>query len=233
MFSQSRNAGKLIFTAIVVTLLMTGCGGGNEGGDSSNQQTGSGTNFFGCLFGVLLAQNDAWCGTSSSSSSSAGTSSAIGAGSNYGTSSSASDSGSIRILGQNEIEPNDNLINANPVTFSSSTDGKVGFKVDATVSDVDDLDDYFTFVRPRARNLRFQLCPPGQMICENSVQIDTLTAFYEILDQDGNVLASTQAADFNVNVMHIEAGITYYVRVTAGDTMAATVGYTLTVYETN
>ena len=236
MFNQTGNAGKLILGMIAAVPLMTACGGGEEESKSSNQKEGGSFNLLGCVAGLILGATDSWCGTSGSSGSSGsstGTYSGTSSGNSSGTSDPPADSGTIRILGQNEIEPNDDFINANPVNFSSSTDGKVGFKVDASVSDVDDHDDYYTFVRSRARDLRFQLCPPGQMICENGVQVDTLTAFYEVLDQDGNVLASTQAADFNVNVMHVDAGIPYYVRVTAGDTMAATVGYTLTVYETN
>jgi len=221
MFSKASRTAKLFLTAIAAAPLMTACVGGEGENNSSNQQEGNGFNIVGCLAGLFISQNDSYCGTSESS------------GGGSGTSTPPPDSGTIRILGQYEIEPNDDLLNANPVSFSSSTEGKVGFKVDAHLSDVDDHYDYFTFVRPRARALRFQLCPPDQMICENSGQIDTLTAYYDVLDQDGNVLASTQAADSNVNVLSIGAGISYYVRVTAGDTMATTVGYTLTVYETN
>ena len=191
MFNQTGNAGKLILGMIAAVPLMTACGGGEEESKSSNQKEGGSFNLLGCVAGLILGATDSWCGTSGSSGSSGsstGTYSGTSSGNSSGTSDPPADSGTIRILGQNEIEPNDDFINANPVNFSSSTDGKVGFKVDASVSD---------------------------------------------FDEDGNVLASTQAADFNVNVTHIDAGIPFYVRVTAGDTMAATVGYTLTVYETN
>ena len=230
MISQTGRTGKLLLAVIAAAPLVTACGGGEEEGSSSNQREDNNFNLYGCVAGLILAQNSAYCGTSGGSGDTSGT---ITPAPSSGTSTPPPSSGKIGILGQHEFEPNNDLLNANPVSFSSSTDSKVGFNVDASVSDVDDHHDYFTFVRPRARDLRFQLCPPGQMICENSVQIDTLTAYYDILDQDGNIIASTQAEDFNVIVLSIDAGISYYVRVTAGDTMATTVGYTLTVYETN
>ena len=230
MLSRTRRTSRLLVTAIAAAPLLTACSGGEEESDSSNQQGGGSFNLYGCLTGLFFGQTDSYCGTSGSSGNNSGTSAPPPSG---GTTVPPPSSGTIRILGQYEIEPNDDLLNANPVNFSSSTDSKVGFRVDASISDVGDHHDYFVFARPRTRDLRFQLCPPDQMICENSVQIDTLTAWYDILDQDGNILASTQAAEFNVNVLRIDAGISYYVRVSAGDTMATTVGYTLTVYETN
>lgn len=230
MFSQTKRTARLFLAAIAAAPLMTACGGGEEGGKSSNQQEDNDFNIVGCLAGLFIAQNDSYCGTSGSSGGSSETNTPS---SGSGTNTPPSSGGTIRILGQYEIEPNNDVLNANAASFSSSTDGQVGFKVDAHISDVDDHYDYFTFVRPRTRDLRFQLCPPDQMICENSDQVDTLTTYFDILDQDGNVLASTQAADSNVNVLRIDAGISYYVRVTAGDTMATTVGYTLTVYETH
>ena len=54
-----------------------------------------------------------------------------------------------------------------------------------------------------------------------------------MLDQDGNIIKSSVDDGTNFGRMRIEAGITYYVRVVAGDTMGASIGYTLTAYETN
>lgn len=242
MSGRNQNSRTLIIATILATVpLFSACGGGEEKSASSDNQ-GGGTNLVGCLVGLFLGQTDAWCGSSSSSGSSGtsgGSASYNVATGSAGTSSGSAStspsgrSGPIVILGQDEIEPNNDLMNAQVVTFNSSAEERKGFKVNASISDVDDQNDYFTFVRPWASDLRFELCPPGEMICESSMQIDSLTAFYEILDQDGNVLASTQAAEFNTNILRIEAGLSYYVRVTAGDTMGATVGYTLTVYETN
>jgi hypothetical protein len=44
-------------------------------------------------------------------------------------------------------------------------------------------------------------------------------------------VASSQGASWNFVSTRINAGVTYYVRVAAGDTMAATVGYKLMAQE--
>lgn len=237
---EAKQLKKLHILAVLALLpLFAGCGGdGDEGGSSA--QSNSGLGFTGALMcvAVVLVSGDDQCvenavsgsgGSSGGSGGSGGTPPGPGTGGGSG----GSNSGTIRILGQYEMEPNDSLINADPVGFSSSTDVKVGFTVEGHAHEADDSVDYYTFVRPRSRTLRFQLCPPETLICENGVQIDTLTAFVDILDQDGRVLSSTQAASQNVLLLEISAGISYYVRVTAGDTMGSTVGYQLTGYETN
>ena len=136
--------------------------------------------------------------------------------------------GTISSLGNAEFEPNDGTLNANPVQFATSN-SKVGFYVDGAVSDADDADT-FAFVRPRSREFRIQLCPPGEMICEMSAPIDTPTAYFEIVDGNGNVVVSSRDGQ-NMMVARIEAGISYYARVVAADTMGATVGYRFTLYE--
>jgi hypothetical protein len=82
-----------------------------------------------------------------------------------------------------------------------------------------------------SRNFRFKLCAPEQFQCTEFGEIDTLTAYIDILDSNGNVLVSSQAATRNFVSARIEAGLTYYVRVAAGDTMATTVTYKLMAQE--
>ena len=55
----------------------------------------------------------------------------------------------------------------------------------------------------------------------------TAASYIDILDSNGRVLVSSQAATRNFVSTEIDAGLTYYVRVAAGDTMTSTVGYTL------
>jgi len=50
-------------------------------------------------------------------------------------------------------------------------------------------------------------------------------------DSNGSVIVSSQAATRNFVSTRINAGLTYYVRVAAGDTMASTVGYKLMAQE--
>ncbi len=69
------------------------------------------------------------------------------------------------------------------------------------------------------------------MLCDSYGEIDTLTAYIDVLGQSGNVLASTQGGDSNYIRTRIEAGMVHFVRVVAGDTMATTVPYHLVVHE--
>lgn len=222
-------------TMILASLFLAACGGGSDQSGAVSQ-TGAGNSFAAgvlCLAYLLVSGNDE-CVTSGVSGSS-GSSGATGESDSVAGSSpppSSSPGSPIRIRDNSEYEPNDDLINANPVWFASTTD-KAGFYVDGTIDEAGDPFDVFLFVAPRARDLRFQLCPPGQLICERSGGIDSLTAYFDVLDQDGNVLLSSQAANFNVKEMPMEAGVPYYARVVAGDTMAAAVGYRLTAYERN
>jgi hypothetical protein len=227
MYSQNRRSKKLALAAMMAVLpQFAGCGGGGGSDDAADA--------LGCFVAfVSLGTNTQHCPSATTTSGSSSSGSTTSPPPPPPPPPPSSGDGTIRILGQNEMEPNDSLINADPVDFSSSTESKVGFTVEGSVSDTDDIEDYFTFVRPRARTLRFQLCPPGVMICESGVQVDTLTAWFDVLDQDGNVLASSQAADSNVLLLPVDAGISYYPRVVAGDTMATAVEYKFTAYETN
>ena len=109
---------------------------------------------------------------------------------------------------------------------------RVGFMVDGTIQDETDVYDNFTFARSRSARYSIQLCPPGEMICSPGVPIDSGTTYFEVVDQNGNVVLSSAEGD-NVERMYIEAGVPYYIRVVAKDTMGTAVGYTLTAYETN
>ena len=112
-----------------------------------------------------------------------------------------------------------------------STPAPDGFSVDGDIHDVSDQSDTFSFSRRNGRNFRFKLCSLGQRTCNQYGEIDTLTAYLDVLDSNGNVLASSQAAPRNLIETRIQAGLTYYVRVVAGDTMATTVSYHLTANE--
>ena len=235
-----KNLSKLAVLSVFPIIAACGGGGGEEdssgstsSGSGSTSSGGGGLGYAVVCFATLLVSGNDDCVTAAVSGGSSG--SVNSGGSSPPTPPPPTSGGSdntIGILGNVEVEPNNDLINANPVAFAGST-GKVGFYVDGTVDDVSDQADFFTFVRSRAREFRFQLCPPGVMICEQSGSIDTLTAYIDVLDQDGNVILSTQAAKSNVDIMSIDAGISYYVRVVAGDTMATTIGYRLTAYERN
>jgi len=96
---------------------------------------------------------------------------------------------------------------------------------------VSDQADTYSFSRRMGRNFRFKLCSFGQRTCNEYGEIDTITAYIDVLDSNGNVIVSSQAAPGNLIETRIQAGLTYYVRVVAGDTMGATVSYHLTANE--
>ena len=129
-----------------------------------------------------------------------------------------------------ELEPNNELDSANNVRFAQSETDREGFKVEGAVTDVDDVYDYYVIARDKLDTFYFQLCSPGEYFCWQGAPIDQGTAFYEVLDQDGNVLKSSLDQESNNGMVTLEAGVVYYVRVVARDTMGATVGYSLVVY---
>ena len=214
MFKHTYRANRI---ALLVTLavfpLIAACGGeekAGSGNSSGNSGSGAGGALV-CIAYLLVSGNDECLSSVTSSSS-------------------GSSSNAIRYLINVEFEPNDDWLNANPLVMESSP-APDGFSADGDIHDVSDQSDTFSFVRKSARNFRFKLCSLGQRTCNEYGEIDTLTAYIDVLDSYGNVLASSQAAPRNLIETRIEAGMTYYVRVVAGDTMVTTVSYHLTANE--
>jgi hypothetical protein len=129
-----------------------------------------------------------------------------------------------------DFEPNNDWLNANILAIMRTT-SRDGFVVDGKVHDTADPVDTFSFSRSFSRNFRIRLCAPAPYACGQSGEIDTITAYIDVLDSNGNVVASSQAASRNLVETPIQAGLTYYVRVVAGDTMATTVAYNLYGHE--
>jgi hypothetical protein len=73
----------------------------------------------------------------------------------------------------------------------------------------------------------------GDRFCDASGEVDSPTAFIEILDTAGNVVASTMGSDTNYLRLQLAGGVAHYVRVVANDTMAAPFRYHLAVHEAN
>jgi hypothetical protein len=221
-YKRNKNA---LLAMLAIFPLISACGDeGNDksGNTSSNSDSNSGGILL-CIAYLLVSGNDE-CLSSGSSSSSGGTGSTGGTGGTGGLSSS------IRYVLNPEYEPNNSSMNANALMIESSPSPD-GFSADGAVSDVSDQLDTYSFARRNSRYFRFKLCSDGQRLCNEYGEIDTLTAYIDVLDSYGNVLASTQAGPRNLLETHISAGLTYYVRVVAGDTMGATVSYHLTAHE--
>jgi hypothetical protein len=228
MFTEIRTLKNLIFVAVLaVCPLFAGCGGG--GGDepaASNDDDSSGPGIITCII-VILATGENVCDKSGSSSPTS-----------WSQNSSAPQAapGSALQLQQNEeFEPNSDPANANlPQSAArTSTMQQVGWYVDGSVNDLADITDSFAYTPLQTREYVLALCPPGSNSCNGGTGIDALTAFFRVLDQDGNVLLTSEADTDHGNDlrMTLDAGLFYYVTVDAGDTMGVTVDYRLFVYE--
>lgn len=231
-----------LFTVSAGLLGLAGCGGGEEEDDSATGDGSSAGYALLCMMVVLVSGDDE-CVTSAVSGG--GASSGYSGGGTTGSGSTGGSTGSggstppatsgnrIYMLANDELEPNDELINANVPRFATRTDpnDQTGWFVNGAANDIDDLRDAFALTPRRAYRYRISLCPPGEQSCQDSVGMDPLTLFWRLLDQDGNEIASSQGAISNKAFVNLDAGLIYYVVVDAGDAMGATVGYRLFVYE--
>jgi hypothetical protein len=228
MFANIRTLKNLVFLAVLAACpLFAGCGGGGDEPAASNDDDSSGPGIITCII-VILATGENVCDKSGSSSPTS-----LSQGS---PAPQAPPISSALLLQQNEeFEPNSDLANANlPQSATrTSTDQAIGWYVDGSIDDVSDITDAFAFTPLQTREYVLALCPPGSNSCNGGTGIDALTAFFRVLDQDGNVLLTSEADTDNGNDqrMTLDAGVFYYVTVDAGDTMGVTVDYRLFVYE--
>jgi len=239
MMQTGKYLRKLLILAASAGLLgIAGCGGSDDEEESASAGGSSLGLFLLCVTEVLTTGNDACAEAAASSGGSTGGGS-TGSGSGGGSAGGGSGSGGsttnshIYLMPNDEMEPNDDLINANIPRFATRADpnDQTGWIVDGAANDLDDMRDAFAVTPRRAFRYRISLCPPEGVSCQDSVGLDPLTLFWRVLDQDRNEIASSQAAISNKSFVNLEAGLIYYVVVDAGDTMGATVGYRLFVYE--
>jgi hypothetical protein len=225
MFTARRTLNDLFRVAVLAVLpLFAGCGGGDSAPADDNDASGPGV--ITCVI-IILATGDTACANSSDSSTTSVHSSSNAA---------APNSDSEPLLRQNEeLEPNNDLANANLPSYAArtSTGQEIGWYVVGSIDDLTDITDAFAITPNQTRDHVLALCPPESSICDANTGIDTLTAFFRVLDQDGNVLLTSEAdtESGNNNRITFDAGMLYYVTVDAGDTMGVTVDYRLFVYE--
>jgi len=204
--------------------LFAGCGGGDDSSASNNSSTPGG-NPVACFI-VFLATGEAVCSNSSDSPSPE-----LQAQSSSGLTSDSA------VRANAEIELGADLANANLPTYAirNSPEQKIGWYGVGSVNDVTDITDAYAFTPTETRDYYLALCPPEGSSCDNESGIDTLTAFFRVLDQDGNVLLTSEADTVNGNGLSttFDAGVMYYVTVDAGDTMGAKIDYRLFVVESS
>lgn len=148
---------------------------------------------------------------------------------------------SVSVTVRNEVEPNDSLAAANAYTLPvrTSDTNYVGFGVKGSVDDAIDPADYFVFTPSRAHAFTIELCPVGTgpvPSCgpvRTTELIDTSVAYFEVLDQDGVLLLSSQGdiATGNSQEISLEAGIAYYLGVFAEDTVGEGKDYVIETIE--
>ena len=224
--SQGRKPASLL-TILAASLVITACGDEQGGGKRESASSSGGLGGGLLCFAYLLTSGNDDCLSQVGTSSGSGNTSTSSGGSNT---SSGGSSTPIAFKPVDEFEPNNTLPDANIVQFPKTYD-RDGFIANGSVHDVNDRADVYTFARPFLRYHAFRLCSDGQMFCGDYGEIDTLTAYIDVLDSTGNVLASTQGGSSNYVRIQLAAGVPHFVRVVAGDTMATTVSYHLVVHE--
>jgi hypothetical protein len=146
----------------------------------------------------------------------------------------------VLVTGHGEIEPNNSLASADAITLPThgANADYVGFGVIGGVNDTADLADYFVFTASRTHVFTVQMCPSvvgGFSSCNpfNADHIDTSVAYFEVLDQNGILLLSSQGdiAAGNFQDINIDAGVAYYLAVFAEDTVGATQSYYIEMVE--
>jgi hypothetical protein len=109
----------------------------------------------------------------------------------------------------------------------------VGFGVFGDVNDMTDTADYFLFTAARDHVFTVQTCPSFCRPAGQEPGIDTSVAYFEVLDQNGTLLMSSQGDTVagNYQTVSITAGLVYYLGVFAEDTVGATESYYVEVVE--
>ena len=148
---------------------------------------------------------------------------------------------SVFVTVRNEVEPNNDLAEADAHSLPTRGDNAdyVGFGVIGAVDDTNDPADYFVFTPSRASAFTIRMCSrvasgiPSCAPFSTSELIDTSVAFFEVLDQSGTLLLSSQGdiEAGNLQEISLDAGIAYYLGVFAEDTVGATEDYVVEAVE--
>ena len=236
MSTNTKRCNKFAVLALSAgALALAGCGDESEGKSKNSSDAGASIGAGLLCFAIVLTSGDDECFTAAvsggSGSGSGGTGS--GGGGTGGGQSQPSADQTVYFKRAHELEPNDDLINANVPQFPyrANANEKTGWYAEGAINDSSDTRDVFALTARRDYRYRIELCPPGHGSCIPDIGIDPLTVFWRLLDYDGNEITSSQGDYSNREYVNLNAGLMYYIVVDAGDTMGARVGYRLYVHE--
>jgi hypothetical protein len=232
IFTSTRKANIIITLAGILSL--AACGG-EDGGAAPAQDSGGMSVGAAIVCGFLFIFVDGACVPSSGSGSSSGGTQPPATGTSPTDDGSQSTPPTWTIGTVKEWEPNNTLGNAQPLNLPTpmSQDQNVGIYVTGTINDVNDLVDAYIVTVPVSKDYNFAICNRF-LNCDGGNTADVWQIFFRVLDQDGNVLLTTQADEIGMNsaTMYLDAGIVYYVTVHAGDTKTTDVPYRLGFVQT-
>lgn len=136
---------------------------------------------------------------------------------------------------RSEVEPNDSIAAANALTLPShsATADYVGTGAIGRVDDLTDTADFFSFTATGAHDFTIKLCDSMCMTIDVGDTLDVSIAYFEVLDQFGTLLMSSQG-DLVAGIyqtISIDAGVLYYLGVFPEDTMGAAQDYVVNAVE--
>jgi len=228
---------------ILLTLLLGGCGSSDDsGGDGCNLGLAIFTLGLGCIaqdLGIPVTYGSGSSADSNPTTTAPPPEPPTAAPPSVG---SAEDSPLISFEAF-DLEPNDHVATASAASFPSPLvpEQSVGFFVNGNINNRPygansyDVIDTYAFTAARSRTFVFQLCAARNLCNPLTLggSIDVAIAYFSVVDQSGTVLLTSRGNTVNGNVqhLHVDAGVLYYVAVTAEFDVLEEQEYRLQVFE--
>jgi hypothetical protein len=142
---------------------------------------------------------------------------------------------SVLVSFAGEVEPNDSIAAANSLTMPShsATADFVGTGAKGSVNDLTDVADFFSFTAARKDDFTIKLCDSMCSTINSDDTLDVSIAYFEVLDQFGTLILSSQGGGVtsNFQTISIDAGVIYFIAVFPEDTVGANQVYFVSAVE--
>lgn len=142
---------------------------------------------------------------------------------------------SVLVNLRGEVEPNDSIAAANSLTMPSHSASAdfVGTGANGSANDLTDVADFFSFTAARTHEFTIKLCDSICPTIDSSDTLDVSIVYFEVLDQFGTLLMSSQGGGVagNYQTIGIDAGVLYHMAVFPEDTMGADQSYYVSAVE--